>query len=113
MGTVVFVLLLALAFFVISVFLFKGKGSWLIAGYNTASVEVRAKYNEKKLCQTVGFVTLTVSVLLCIMAYLGFMVEKGRMQENQLLPYAIFFIVSVILSIVVASIYVDKKCLNE
>lgn len=109
MGAVIFVFMLALTFLVISIFLFLGKGSWLIAGYNTASEEARAKYNEKKLCQAVGVVTTNVSVLLCIMAYLGYKVETGGMQENQLFPYAVFFIVSVILSIVVASIYIDKN----
>ena len=31
-----------------------GKGSFLIAGYNTASEKEKAKYNEKKLCRIVG-----------------------------------------------------------
>ena len=31
-----------------------GKGSSLIAGYNTASPEEKAKYDEKALCHTMG-----------------------------------------------------------
>src|SRR5699024_2367761 len=34
--------------------LLMGKGSFLIAGYNTASEKEKAKYNEKKLCRIVG-----------------------------------------------------------
>ena len=37
-------------FAVLSVVLISGHGSWLISGYNTASKEEKAKYNEKKLC---------------------------------------------------------------
>lgn len=31
-----------------------GKGAGLIAGYNTASAEEKAKYNEKKLCKAMS-----------------------------------------------------------
>lgn len=31
-----------------------GKGSFLIAGYNTASTEEKAQYDEKKLCRAVS-----------------------------------------------------------
>ncbi len=41
-------------FAVLSIVLISGHGSWLISGYNTASKEEKAKYNEKKLCRTMG-----------------------------------------------------------
>jgi len=31
-----------------------GKGSFLLAGYNTASKKEKSKYNEKRLCRVVG-----------------------------------------------------------
>ena len=31
-----------------------GKGAFLIAGYNTASAEEKAQYDEKKLCRAVS-----------------------------------------------------------
>ena len=34
---------------ILSVVLISGHGSWLISGYNTASQEEKAKYNEKKV----------------------------------------------------------------
>ena len=34
-------------FAVLSIVLISGHGSWLISGYNTASKEEKAKYNEK------------------------------------------------------------------
>lgn len=39
---------------VISLILISGCGSGLIAGYNAASKEEKAKYDEKKLCRTIG-----------------------------------------------------------
>ena len=38
-------------FAVLSIVLISGHGSWLISGYNTASKEEKAKYNEKKTMQ--------------------------------------------------------------
>lgn len=40
----IFVIILA----IISIVLISGHGGWLIAGYNMASKEEKAKYNEKK-----------------------------------------------------------------
>ena len=50
-------------FAVLSIVLISGHGSWLISGYNTASKEEKAKYNEKKLCRTMG---IGMSVIACI-----------------------------------------------
>ena len=41
-------------FAVLSIILLSGHGSWFISGYNTASKEEKEKYNEKKLCRTMG-----------------------------------------------------------
>ena len=43
-----------LLFVILGVVFFCGKGSFLIAGYNTASPEERAKYDEKALCRAMG-----------------------------------------------------------
>lgn len=53
-------MLLAIHCGVILLFLFlglvfsRGKGAFLIAGYNTASREEKAKYDEKALCRCMG-----------------------------------------------------------
>lgn len=54
-------------FAVLSVFLLLGKGSWLLAGYNTASEKEKQKYNEKRLCRVCGGGMAFVTVLLLIM----------------------------------------------
>ena len=43
-----------LLFLVLGIVLWNGKGSWLIAGYNTSSKYEKSKYNEKALCRFVA-----------------------------------------------------------
>ena len=47
----------------LSLVLIFGKGSWLIAGYNTSTKEEKARYDEKKLCRVVGIGLLVITVL--------------------------------------------------
>ena len=54
-------------FVVISIVLLSGHGSWFIAGYNTASKEEKKKYDEKKLCRTMGIGMAVISILILIM----------------------------------------------
>ena len=54
-------------FAVLSIVLLSGHGSWLISGYNTASKEEKEKYNEKKLCRTMGIGMSIISILILIM----------------------------------------------
>ena len=41
-------------FAALSITLLSGHGSWFISGYNTATKEEKEKYDEKKLCRTMG-----------------------------------------------------------
>ena len=61
-------ILLGLLFLALSIFLFMGKGAWLIAGYNTLPEEEKQKYNEKKLCKTTGLICLVVAILLGVLS---------------------------------------------
>ena len=61
---VIFLILAAM-----SITLLSGHGSWLIAGYNTASKEEKAKYNEKKMCRVMG-IGMTIITLLILIAKL-------------------------------------------
>ena len=59
---------------IIGIVLCCGKGAFLIAGYNTASPEEKAAYNEKALCRAVGvllFVMVGCVELLLLGAVLG------------------------------------------
>ena len=54
-------------FAVLSIILLSGHGSWFISGYNTASNEEKEKYDEKKLCRTMGIGMSIISILILIM----------------------------------------------
>ena len=63
-----------LIFIVLAIVFFRGKGSFLIAGYNTASPHERAKYDEKALCTAMGKFMLALAVCWFI-ATLGLLLE--------------------------------------
>ncbi|MBE6961783.1 MAG: DUF3784 domain-containing protein [Ruminococcaceae bacterium] len=54
-----------------AVSLLSGRGAFLIAGYNTASPEKKAAYDEKKLCRVTGGGLLICGILLLLWAVLG------------------------------------------
>lgn len=54
-------------FVVLSIILLSGHGSWFISGYNTASKEEKEKYDEKKLCRTMGIGMSVIAILILIM----------------------------------------------
>ena len=54
-------------FAVLSIVLLSGHGSWVISGYNTASKEEKEKYDEKKLCRTMGIGMSIIAILILIM----------------------------------------------
>lgn len=55
---------------VLSNYFLRGKGAFLIAGYNTMSAEEKAQYDEKALCIQTGKMLcwVTVSIALLIVA---------------------------------------------
>lgn len=55
--------------FALSIPLLRGKGGSLIAGYNAASPEEKAKWNEPALCRGVG--VLLLAILFCMEAVLA------------------------------------------
>jgi len=57
-----------------AIFLLQGKGSFLIAGFNTMSAEKKAVYDTKALCRAVGILLLLITLfmfLLPIATYTG------------------------------------------
>jgi len=57
-------LVVALPFVVLAVFLFRGKGAFLIAGFNTMSDSKKAEYDEKALSKAVGKLLLVLALLM-------------------------------------------------
>ena len=81
-------------FAVLSIVLISGHGSWLISGYNTASKEEKSKYNEKKLCRTMGIGMSVIAILLLIMGVF----------ENILPAFFVYISLGIILADVVITI---------
>ena len=101
-------IILALLCLVISVFLFMGKGAWLIAGYNTMPEYEREQYDTGKMCRAVGVICAVCALLLGAMAYFIHRVEQGTLAENSLLPFTAVFVIVLAAAIVWAMIYINK-----
>lgn len=57
-----------LLFIILGILFFCGKGSYLIAGYNTASKAERAKYDMKALCRAMGWMMFALAACWLIAA---------------------------------------------
>ena len=62
---------LTVLFAAMSALLLSGRGAFLISGYNTASPEQKAAYDEKKLCRVNGAGLAVITVLLAVMTAMG------------------------------------------
>ena len=81
-------------FAVLSITLLSGRGSWFISGYNTATKEEKEKYDEKKLCRTMGIGMSIIAILALIMGLL----------ENILPAFFVYIALGIILIDVVVII---------
>lgn len=61
----------AIIFAIFAIVLWSGKGSFLIAGYNTASKQERARYDERKLGRVTGGGMGVIAVAIALMNYIG------------------------------------------
>lgn len=66
----ILVIMLAIAFVIMGVQLIRGKWLMLIAGYNTAGKEGRAKLNGKNLGKLIGSLLLWCALLMLIQVFL-------------------------------------------
>lgn len=64
--SVIILWIIDITMFIMSGVLLSGHGSNLIAGFNTSTAEAKAKYNEKKLCRTMGGGLIIISVVFAI-----------------------------------------------
>ena len=78
----------------LSVYLLSGRGSFLIAGYNTSSKEEKAKYDEKKLCYTVGGGLSAITVIIGLSTFYDFELPAVI---SWLMPWGLFAVVAAIM----------------
>lgn len=88
-------------FAVLSIILLSGHGSWFISGYNTASNEEKKKYDEKKLCRTMGIGMSIIAILALTMCLF----------ENILPAFFVYIALGIILvDVVVITILGNTLC---
>lgn len=91
-------------FAILSVVLLSGRGSFLIAGYNTASQKEKARYDQQRLCRVMG------TGLGCITVSFVFLFAFQHQLSDRWIEFEIqFVIVVVIIMIVVANTWCKKK----
>ena len=69
MSAAVFIIfgIIVIPIVVMAIFLLKGKGAFLVAGYNTMSRAEKARYDEKAMCRFVGWLLIVISF--CILLF--------------------------------------------
>lgn len=85
--------------FVCAAILLSGRGSWMLAGYNTASREEKSRYDQKKLTRSVGIALLVIDLATVPLAFV------------RSTTYILFYTVFVIVSVIALMVYVNTKCL--
>ncbi len=103
-------IVLILMFLIMGIFFFFGKGSRLIAGYNTASKEEKEKYNEKKLCRAMSVFCFATAILTSYLTYFTYKVQIGIQTEDSLIPVVVIFIIGISICVITIMIYTNKYC---
>ncbi len=80
-------LILSIAFFTFAIFLAKGKGAFLLSGYNNLSDSEKAEYDERALCKFMSKMMLGLSLSSFLLAL------------SDLLEHQILFIIGLVLFI--------------
>ena len=75
---------------VLTVIFWSGKGSWLIAGYNTMNDKEKQKTDRKKLCRVMAYCLGSVDILIIISLILG---EEAMENLENIFSAIVIFIV--------------------
>lgn len=113
MAGVYIVIGIAILLVLVSILFIKGKGSWLIAGYNSATQKERDTYDKAKLHKAMGITTLIIAVMLFIMAFLAYRVEIGQMQEAEMFVFGAIFLTIIILDVAINMGYTYLECRKQ
>lgn len=113
MGGLILEGIITIIFLIISAVLLSGHGAFLISGYNTSTKKEKAKYDEKKLCRATGVLTLIITVLLVVMTVLSYLVETGKIAENDLIPFIIIFAAVIIIAVGFMLYYTNTQCFKK
>ena len=110
MEAIFLLVILGILFFVMAGFLFKGKGSFLIAGYNTASQKERDQYDELKLCKSTSVICAISGLSMLAMAYIICQRRANMISEDQMLLWFAIITVALLASSIVGILYSNTRC---
>ena len=97
---------------IMAVSLIFGKGSWMIAGYNTMSKEEKANCDIKKVARTVGIFLLIVVVLTGVMSFVTQYAIKNDVKN--IIGYSVgFFAFIVVVGCIILIITCQKYDKNN
>ena len=77
-GTLTAPLWFALIFLVPTLFLFQGKWSFIIPGYNMMPPSEKRKFKVEKLCRAMAWMMLTMTLGFTATGVAGYLAETGR-----------------------------------
>lgn len=113
MAGVYIVIGIAILLVLASILFIKGRGSWLLPGYNSASQKERDTYDKAKLQKAMSITTLIIAAMLFIMAFLAYRVEVGEMSEAELFVFGAIFLTIIILGVAINMGYTYLKCRKQ
>lgn len=94
MNTSIWVPIIVVAILVIiSIILLMGKASFLIAGYNMLPMEIKQKYNTKRLCRVVGCGSSVIAVILGVATFYRFEMPPAI---SWIIPWGLFGTIAVV-----------------
>ena len=79
---------------VLSIILLMGKGSFLIAGYNTSSKQEKEKYDVKKLCRVLGAGLGIITIISVVNLYYNYNLPRSI---QWLIPWGYFIVIVAII----------------
>ena len=95
------VIILFLIFVIMGIIFLFGKGSFLIAGYNTADKKEKEKYDEKKMTKGSGVTLILFGIVTFIDSYTTSLTAK------------IIYILAILAILVGFVVYLKKKCIKK
>ena len=112
MWTVVGLAVGAAALAVLGLAFLAGRAASLIAGYNMMRPEERARYDERKLCRTMGVMTLACALAVALMA-IGAYIEHVHGDANTSDTLWLLSGALIIASIAWGVWRINKRCLSS
>ena len=98
----IFCICLAILFIVLAAIFLMGKGDNLIAGYNTASEEERAKINIKRLRLLMAIISVITAI------YVGLLPAIGNSPQRQMGAFVLFFLITMFI-VILSNTWAKKK----